>query len=136
VTFWEANRKSCERDFRRILPLFAGEWSTALKNLIELQLEDGGRVLVEVDNAGANTPVLRGLDSKQLSEKVVQTFEEALANLRPAVEAIVVRFKDLNVAPEELGVEFGIKFSADAKAYIASVSAEANFKVTLNWKLK
>ena len=107
-----------------------------MKNLTELHLDNGGTVLVEVDEALANTTVLRGLESKQLAAKAVQTFEDALENLRPAVEAIVIRFKELSLAPEELGVEFGIKFSADAKAYIASASAEANFKVTLSWKRK
>ena len=107
-----------------------------MKNLIELQLDNGGTVLVEVEDAGANTTVMRGLERKQLAANVVQTFEDALENLRPAVEAIVLRLKSLSVAPEELGIEFGIKFSADAKAYIASASAEANFKVTLSWKRK
>ena len=105
-----------------------------MKNLIELPLEDGGNVLVEVDQTTGTGTVMRGLDNKQVVAKAVQTFEDALGNLRPAVEAIVLRFNDLDVTPELLSIEFGIKFSADAKAYIASASAEANFKVTLSWK--
>jgi len=44
--------------------------------------------------------------------------------------------RELAVSPSEIGVEFGIKVSADAKAYIASAGGEANFKVTLIWKRK
>jgi hypothetical protein len=105
-----------------------------VKNLIELPLETGGTVAVEVRDAASDRPVMRGIDPKQTAGKVVQTFENALAELRPAVEAVVLRFKDLTVAPQLVAIEFGVKFSADAKAYIASASAEANFKVTLSWK--
>ena len=104
-----------------------------MKRLIELPLEAGGTISVEVDDL-SNHPTMRSVETKQVGVKVVATFEEALANLRPAVEAIVMKFKGLDVAPQQLGIEFGVKFSADAKAYIASASAEANFKVTLSWK--
>jgi len=104
-----------------------------LKNLIELPLEAGGTVFVEVDDL-TNRPMMRGVETKQVGARVVATFEDALASLRPAVEAVVLKFKDLDVAPQQVGIEFGVKFTADAKAYIASASAEANFKVTLSWK--
>jgi hypothetical protein len=37
-------------------------------------------------------------------------------------------------APDEVGVEFGVQLSAQTGAFIASVAAEANFKVSLTWR--
>ena len=36
--------------------------------------------------------------------------------------------------PDEIGLEFGIKFNAKAGAVFASVDSEATFKVSLKWK--
>ncbi|MCK7576896.1 MAG: hypothetical protein MZV65_14195 [Chromatiales bacterium] len=38
--------------------------------------------------------------------------------------------------PTEIGLEFGVKFSAKAGAIIASVDSEAVFKVSLKWSNK
>jgi hypothetical protein len=42
--------------------------------------------------------------------------------------------RNLQQAPEEVTVEFGIKFGAKGSVYIAGGEAEANFKVALKWK--
>ncbi|MGH2593215.1 MAG: CU044_2847 family protein [Anaerolineae bacterium] len=39
-------------------------------------------------------------------------------------------------APDEVGVEFGIKLNAEAGAFVALAGAEANYKVTLKWTKK
>ena len=36
--------------------------------------------------------------------------------------------------PDEMTVEFGLRMSAQAGAYIAQASATATFKVTLTWR--
>ena len=42
-------------------------------------------------------------------------------------------FKEMNT-PDEIDLEFGIKFNAKAGAVFASVDSEATFKVSLKWK--
>jgi hypothetical protein len=106
-----------------------------MTKLVEYPLEDGTTVLVEVDGAERGS-TMRGMGSTQLAEKATQTFEDALEKIRPAAGLVIAKLRDLSVPPDQIGVEFGIKLSADAKAYIASASAEANFKVTLTWKRK
>jgi hypothetical protein len=102
--------------------------------LVEFLLEDGGSVLVEVNAAGAG-PVTRGLgDRHMLTEQAQQTFEQAVARVQPAAQALVNRLRALADAPEEIGVEFGLELSAEAGAFIAAASSTANFKVTLTWR--
>ncbi|HXM49974.1 MAG TPA: CU044_2847 family protein [Pyrinomonadaceae bacterium] len=103
-----------------------------MAHLIEIPLDGGGSVLLEVGENGGGTK--RGLGRTEITEKATQTFEEAITKIRPVADAIIDQLRQLVVAPEEIGVEFGIKLNADAKAYIASAGAEANFRVTLKWK--
>jgi Trypsin-co-occurring domain 1 len=100
--------------------------------LIEFPLEDGGNILVEVDTAG---PVTRGLgDRHGVTEQARHTFEQAVARVQPAAQALVSQLRSLADAPEEIGVEFGLELSAEAGAFIAAASSSANFKVTLVWR--
>jgi hypothetical protein len=105
-----------------------------MRQLVEFPLEDSGSVLVEVQ-ADAAGPVTRGLgDRHGMTEQARQTFEEAVARVQPAAQALVSRLRGLADAPEEIGVEFGMALSAEAGAFIAAASSSANFKVTLTWR--
>ena len=46
---------------------------------------------------------------------------------------VLQAFREMNT-PDEIGLDFGIKFSAQAGAIFASVDSEATFKVSLKWK--
>jgi hypothetical protein len=106
-----------------------------MKGLVEFQLDQGGSVLVEVD-ATPTGPVMRGL-GKDRSTVVVEadkTFEEATAAMTPAARSLIARIRSMEDAPDEIGIEFGVQLSAQAGAFIASVAAEANFKVSMTWR--
>ena len=87
-------------------------------------------VLVEVDDPNiGNMPVARGV-----AERAQETFETAIAQIRPGVEALMAQLGELTSKPEAISLEFGIKFTAGADAVIAKTSIEGNVKVTLTWK--
>jgi Trypsin-co-occurring domain 1 len=105
-----------------------------MRRLVEFPLEDGGSVLVQVE-ADAAGPVTRGLgDRHGVTEQARQTFEQAVARVQPAAQALVGRLRAVADAPEEIGVEFGLELSAEAGAFIAAASSTANFRVTLTWR--
>ncbi len=107
-----------------------------MKQLIEFALEDGSTILVEVDapeRAGGTAPVARG---GKTIEKAKQNFESALEMVKPTANAVISKLRDLAEQPDEIGVEFGIKLSADSGVVIASAGIEANFKVSLKWQKK
>jgi hypothetical protein len=108
-----------------------------MKRLIEYPLKDGNLVLIEVEEPERPVnPAMRGVQvpSHEVVERATQTFEDALDKIKPAASAIIAKLKELKTPPDQIGLEFGIKFSAKAGAVIASAGAEANFNVTLTWK--
>ena len=105
-----------------------------MKRLIEFRLKDGSAIMVEVDEPKSEGGTVRGLHAGTVTDKAKETFETALEKIKPAAAAIITKLRDLSEAPDEIGVEFGIKLSAEAGAFVASTGAEANFKVTLIWK--
>ncbi len=105
----------------------------AEKHLIEYPLADGSLVVIEVEAPrGEGTQRVSRL-GESIPERVQTSFNEAIARLRPAADAVLQAFQGLNT-PAEIGLEFGVKFSAKAGAIIASVDSEAVFKVSLKWK--
>jgi Trypsin-co-occurring domain 1 len=104
-----------------------------MPNLIEFPLERGGSILIEVDAPGSGE-VLRGRAAGQVIEQVSQTLEEALGHVRSTADVVITQLCAIPQTPDEVSVEFGIKFGAKGSVYIAGGEAEANFKVALKWK--
>lgn len=108
-----------------------------MKRLVEFPLAEGGSVLVEVDELSAG-PVTRGLvkDRSALVEKADKTFEDATAAVTPAARSLITLLRSIDDPPDEVGIEFGVQLSAQTGAFIASVAAEANFKVSMTWRCR
>jgi predicted RNase H-like HicB family nuclease len=104
-----------------------------MKRLIEFPTDDGGTIVMEVDEPEGQGMV-RVARPGEIAEKAGQTFENALEKIKPAAEAVVRKLKSLAVQPDQMAIEFGIKFGAKAGAFFASADTEANFKVALTWK--
>ena len=106
-----------------------------MKRLVEFASDQGGSVLVEVDEAQPG-PVTRGIGKDQfaLVEKADKTFEDATASITPAARSLIARLRSVDDPPDEVGIEFGVQLSAQTGAFIASVAAEANFKVSMTWR--
>jgi hypothetical protein len=102
--------------------------------LIEFKLADGTSIFIEnlAEQATGQRPrrVSRGESGAQLADTC---FDEAVARVRPAAQALLDSLKDLNT-PEQINLEFGVKFNAKAGVVFASVDSEAVFKVALTWK--
>jgi hypothetical protein len=106
-----------------------------VKRLVEFPLDQGGSVLIEVDELPGG-PVTRGLmkDGSALVEQADKTFEDATAAVTPAARSLISRLRSIEDPPDEIGINFGIQLSAQTGAFIASVAAEANFTVSMTWR--
>ena len=106
-----------------------------MKRLVEFPLQDGGSILVEVEDAGGMGVVREAArGGRDVPEKARQTFEAALDKIRPAAASIIKKLRGLHDPPDEIEVEFGLKMSAEAGAVVASGGVEANYTVKLTWK--
>lgn len=106
-----------------------------MKRLVEFPLEEGGSILVEVDEAPAG-PAMRGLgkDRPTVAERTDKSFEEATATVVPAARSLLARLRDADDPADEITIEFGVQLSAQTGAFIASAAVEANFKVCMAWR--
>ena len=107
-----------------------------MKRLVEFPLQDGGTMFVEVDEPEPPGGVVRAARPSDVVEKAKETLEDALDKIKPAAESIIDKLRGLHDEPDEIEVEFGIKLSAEAGAFIASAGVEANYTVTLKWTKK
>jgi hypothetical protein len=104
----------------------------AVTYLLEVPLDSGDAITVEIDDTEAG--IVRAARPGEVVATATKSFEAALERLRPMAQSLVDKLGNLSERPEEIGVEFGMKLSVDAGAVIARSSAEANFKVTLQWR--
>jgi hypothetical protein len=101
--------------------------------LVEVPIETGGRLLVQASEE--DLPVGLELAARRPSEilaHAAQPLEQALDELRPAVEAVRSRLSAM--APDEVTVEFGIVLGAETGVVVAKGTTEVHFTVTLTWK--
>ncbi len=112
-------------------PKRSREYALGMKRLVEFPLEEGGSILVQIDEETSGGTVRAGRD--ETIEKARETFEEALNRVLPAAKSVVEKLQRMGSRPDEIEVTFGIKLSTQAGAFIASATAEANFGVCVRW---
>jgi hypothetical protein len=105
-----------------------------VNRLIEFPLEEGGSVVVEVAESELPEGPVRAARTGEVAAKATQSFEAALARVRPAAEGIIANLRSISVPPAEIEVEFSIKLSAAAGAFIASAVGEAHYRIHLKWQ--
>ena len=104
-----------------------------MKHLVEYPLDGGGTIVVETDLAAASGPTVRGWRDSEPAARAGETFEAAIARVRPAAAAAIAQLRELADPPDEITVEFGISLSAEVGAVIARSQGEANFRLSMRW---
>jgi hypothetical protein len=103
-----------------------------MSEIVKFMLDSGESIFVEVEESRS-----AGLRPANRGEKAVaeasETFEAALKKVKPAAQAVVEAFKELN-EPDEIGLEFGLQFKSKVQAFVMSGEGTATFKLSLKWK--
>jgi hypothetical protein len=94
-------------------------------------LEDGGEVVVEVDDDDPGVGRVGRLGDA--AARVSSTYDQALDGVRRAADATLRQFRQLATRPDQVEVEFGVKLTAEAGAVIAHTGGEAHLTVRLTW---
>jgi len=102
---------------------------------VEFPLEGGGFFLVEVDEAPSSSSGLeRAGAAGEIIERGQQTLQNALEKIKPMASAAITKIRELNDAPDEVTIEFGIKLTAEGNVVLSKAAVEGNYKLTLSWK--
>jgi hypothetical protein len=104
------------------------EMEKQMKRLVEFSLQEGGSVIVQIDEpeTAGTVRASRG-DS---IEKAKETLEDALNKVLPATHSIVEKLQSMR--PDDIEVTFGISLSFHAGAFITA-GTDANFEVKVSW---
>jgi hypothetical protein len=106
-----------------------------MARIIELSAGEDGGIFVEIDdNHAQGTQRIAVQNAERALESVTGNFEGALANIHKVASGLYVMLTKLPRAPDTAKVEFGVKLTGGAGIIIASGSAAANIKITLDWK--
>ncbi len=101
--------------------------------LLELDVADGGSILVEVEEPGGGGPVTRGGSPADAVVKAGVTLEQVFGRLGPAVRGILSELRSAAESPDEVEVSFAIRLSTGANIVIARAGGDANFSICLRW---
>ncbi|GHF04680.1 CU044_2847 family protein [Streptomyces morookaense] len=102
-----------------------------MPNIISVPLENGGSVLVEIDDDPQ--AVVRVARGNGTVPHAAHTLERGLDSVRDAAHAVVGRLADLPSRPSRITLELGMKLSAEAGVFLAKTAGEASLTLTLEW---
>ncbi|QDV51013.1 CU044_2847 family protein [Gimesia fumaroli] len=100
-----------------------------MTQILEIPTAAGDSILVEVRQPESRE---HRAGTKTLIEKSTTTLETMLTKIRPLADAAVSAMQ--GTGTDEMTLEVGVNLSLDGNVVFASVSTEANFKVSLTWK--
>lgn len=108
-----------------------------MKQLIEFKLNDTSNetVLIELEELQDDGSQRVSRDSSQETPTLEsdKTFDKVLSKVKPVANAVINSLNDLN-HPDEITIEFGLKFGAKAGVIFTSANSEATFKLSIKWK--
>ncbi|MFI8185891.1 CU044_2847 family protein [Actinacidiphila glaucinigra] len=91
-------------------------------DVVQVQIEEVPARRVEVARPGL------------AAARAARSLNDMLAGIRPVVEDFVAAFCDMPDGPDEIGVEFGLAFTADAELAISRITGQGGFTVTVTWR--
>jgi Trypsin-co-occurring domain 1 len=103
-----------------------------MPHVVSIPLDDGEILHVEVEERDQNGWARAGR-AQDAADTVGRTLQNALAPIRPAMQAVVDHLRGGVAPPDSVRLEFGIKFSADAGVVVARTATEASFSVVAEW---
>lgn len=107
------------------------------QNLIEISMDNNTKFYIEA----VQTPALDGNDpllvpaasGDKVIKKTRDFLKDSITQIKGFSDNIAEAIEDSRMRPDELELEFGIKFAADAGIIISSISSEANLTVKMKW---
>jgi Trypsin-co-occurring domain 1 len=99
--------------------------------LVEFKTDGGGSVVVAVDDSEPGVQLVSR--TGDALAQATDTFENALQRIRTAADSALRVFRDGQLKPDTVEIEFGVKLTAEAGAIIAKSAVEGHLVVKLSW---
>ncbi|MFG1780122.1 CU044_2847 family protein [Micromonospora sp. NPDC049048] len=98
--------------------------------LMRVRTEDGAEVVFEVDQREA------GFGEAGVGDEMIEArkrFESGLREINLAAQKALATFRDSVHRPNDIEIEFGVNFTAQAGAVFAKTGVDAHLTVKLSW---
>jgi hypothetical protein len=109
-----------------------------MAQLVKMKIGNSGTILIEVseedigfEKTSRGTDVIKEVD--EAFDAVIQ--HEIVENCRVLLGAFD-QLKRQALPPAKATAEFGLKFTAEGNVYVVKTTAEASFKVSIEWQFK
>jgi hypothetical protein len=102
-----------------------------MDTLVEFATDDGARVVVAVDEREPGVQLVARRDGELA--RAAHTFDDALGSIRSAAHSALRVFRDGELKPDAVEIEFGVRLTAEAGAVIARTAVEGHLVVKLSW---
>lgn len=105
-----------------------------MNKLVEFQSEFGTILIESEETSKGGTRSFSSEDT--VADRATEKFEQSINVLQSVSKSIIGKLNDVKDAlkPDEIEIKVGLKFTAEAGAFIAKTSAEGNLEVTIKWK--
>ncbi len=111
-----------------------------MASYVKFELDDGTIVYVESTDTprGSSGLIPPGRPGEQAAEQSAVSFDKSVQTIRKMATSLMENLQaGFAEAPEEVGINFGLKASNDLGALVVSRGGmEANFNVSLRWRHK
>jgi len=106
-----------------------------MAKLIEISLDENTKIYLESaqDDITEDGQFEAVRNPNEVIEKAKDYFDGTLNQIRVFANSIANSVKDLVVKPDEVELEFSVKFAAEAGIVISSLSSEASVTIKLKW---
>ncbi|MGC5334486.1 CU044_2847 family protein [Micromonospora sp. DT62] len=98
--------------------------------LMRVRTEDGDEVVFEIDRREA------GFGEAGLGDEIIEArkrFEAGLREINVAAQKALTTFRGAVHRPDDIEIEFGVNFTAQAGAVFAKTGVDAHLTVKLSW---
>ena len=104
-----------------------------MSNLIEVQLDNGRTILIESSLDDCSDDLMDPVTGNKVVKKTKEFLNTSFDQIKSFSTGISESISDIEIKPDEIEVEFAVKFSADAGIIISSVGTEASITIKLKW---
>lgn len=105
-----------------------------MADLIKIQLNNGMSIYLETDQIDESDDLLDPVTGNRVIQRTKAFLAETFEQIKEFSSGISESIDRMDFRPDELEVEFAVKFSADAGIIISSVGTEANITVKMKWE--
>ncbi len=109
-----------------------------MKQLLEMKM-GGNPILIEVDDQSQEQVVYRAIKeniTKKLDKSLDEMIQKKVLTYCETLNGVCEQLSKQPFPPKKIISEFGLQMSAEGNLFVAKLSGQSSFKISIEWELK